>query len=109
MNKILLCLQALILCLLVCQSSCIPLAKSGENVDGTLVAEPMVKRAAFNFGTAQSAGGIQGRKRRFFPGTALNLGTAQSAGGIQGKKKRQLYTGSSFNFGTVLGSGGTQG
>ncbi|CAF0795109.1 unnamed protein product [Brachionus calyciflorus] len=72
-----------------------------------------------NFGTAQSAGGIQGkrfvnynwrndvddfdddydkRQKR----TALNFGTAQSAGGIQGKR-------AALNFGTAQSAGGIQG
>ncbi|CAF1034770.1 unnamed protein product [Brachionus calyciflorus] len=84
MNKLLLCLQAFIFCLLVSKSFGVLIADSGENLDGVLLSAPLVKRSAFNFGVAQSAGGIQGRKRRFFPGSAFNFGVAQSAGGIQG-------------------------
>ncbi|CAF1034750.1 unnamed protein product [Brachionus calyciflorus] len=115
MNKWLICFQIILICLFIgCSDARMtnfgPVAKP---------AFPTGAGTAINFGTAQSAGGIQGRRKRWFgpgfgwggwgfggvgPGSALNFGVAQSAGGIQGKRKRFA-----FNFGTAQSAGGIQG
>ena len=104
MNKFF-CFQIFVICFLIgCSYAVIgvgtpahPISGPGNpNIFGNFQLRPNIGRrkrllvpfgwgvgpgSALNFGVAQSAGGIQGRRRKRF---AANFGTAQSAGGIQG-------------------------
>ncbi|CAF1034732.1 unnamed protein product [Brachionus calyciflorus] len=125
MNKLLICFQILLICYLIgfSEASANEVRRKrwfGPGLGwGGLGFGGIGPGSALNFGVAQSAGGIQGRRKRLavlggFPGlgfgglgagSAFNFGTAQSAGGIQGRRRRRFAA----NFGTAQSAGGIQG